>query len=564
MKSRIIYFLPILTVLLLTACNERSDYNALLVKADSLMALRPDSALHILQNIQPSKLKTQADHAYYALLLTQAQDKNYIVQADDSLIQIAVRYYDAHGDAAMQARAYYLWGSFYRDNNDYPQAINKYTTALSHIDNRPENADLEAALYSNLGYLYYTQSLNVEADSIYRQAELLAKSQKDTTSLCYALSQRGMIRLGQGEKHHLEAEQRLLQALSVGKAFSDSKVLIPVYHSLSVLYSLMSKPEQALKYARLNYSGLKDTLHCYRTFLLLGNAYFINARYDSATIFLQKVFEAERYYDTKADACMLLSEIAQKKGDMEASIRLERKGAMYQDSAQINQQSHSILNAIIARERSNSDAISRQSTRTLYAICAAFVAVCILCICYFRKKHLQHKAERREWKEKLLAEMAQADLRKQELAAKERENATLQEEVSRLAVKKQAYREEAYKTSALYAKVCRITKELAKVETKENLNEEEWSQFIALTDDGWHGVITCLKEKYRLSAEEIRICCLYLTQVPVSHMGHFLHINSRSTIQNKSKSISSKIETPQGLSLKDALFLLAEQLKNGN
>ena len=78
------------------------------------------------------------------------------------------------------------------------------------------------------------------------------------------------------------------QALSIGKAFSDSMVLVPIYHSLSMLYNLMPKPGQALQYARLNYSGLKDTLHCYRTFLLLGNAYFLNGQYDSADIFLQK------------------------------------------------------------------------------------------------------------------------------------------------------------------------------------------------------------------------------------------------------------------------------------
>lgn len=121
-------------------------------------------------------------------------------------------------------------------------------------------------------------------------------------------------KLEQGKTYYPKAEQQMQQALSIGKAFSDSTILVPIYHSLSMLYSLMPKPGQALLYARLNYSGLKDTQHCYRTFLLLGNAYFINGQYDSAGIFLQKILKAERYYDTKADACMRLSEIAQKKG----------------------------------------------------------------------------------------------------------------------------------------------------------------------------------------------------------------------------------------------------------
>lgn len=564
MKKQTIALIAILTALL-TACTETTGYNTTLVQADSLMNLHPDSALNMLESISTDSLKTKADRAYHALLLTQARDKNYIVQTDDSLIQVAVRYYDTHENAPLQARAYYCWGSLYRDRNDYSQAIDKYTIALSHINGRSENAELKASLYSNLGYLYYTQGLSTEADSIYQRAELLAKSQKDTASLCYTLSQRGMISLEQGKTYYPKAEQQMQQALSIGKAFSDSTILVPIYHSLSMLYSLMPKPGQALLYARLNYSGLKDTQHCYRTFLLLGNAYFINGQYDSAGIFLQKILKAERYYDTKADACMRLSEIAQKKGDMETSILLERKRTMYQDSAQINQQGHDILNTVIAHERNNSNTISKRSTYILCTVSTIFLAISFVCIFYFRKKHLQHKAEKKEWEETLQAEIAKANLRrKQELAEKKRENATLQEKVSQLVVKKPTHRQEEYKTSALYIKVSRITKDLQKVETKENLNEEEWSQFTALTNAGWYGIITYLDERYNLSAEEIRICCLYLAQVPVIHMGHFLHIQSRSTIQARTKNILLKMGAPQGLSLKNVLFSLAEQLKSSN
>ena len=564
MKKQTIALIAILTALL-TACTETTGYNTTLVQADSLMNLHPDSALNMLESISTDSLKTKADRAYHALLLTQARDKNYIVQTDDSLIQVAVRYYDTHENAPLQARAYYCWGSLYRDRNDYSQAIDKYTIALSHINGRSENAELKASLYSNLGYLYYTQGLSTEADSIYQRAELLAKSQKDTASLCYTLSQRGMISLEQGKTYYPKAEQQMQQALSIGKAFSDSTILVPIYHSLSMLYSLMPKPGHALLYARLNYSGLKDTQHCYRTFLLLGNAYFINGQYDSAGIFLQKILKAERYYDTKADACMRLSEIAQKKGDMETSILLERKRTMYQDSAQINQQGHDILNTVIAHERNNSNTISKRSTYILCTVSTIFLAISFVCIFYFRKKHLQHKAEKKEWEETLQAEIAKANLRrKQELAEKERENATLQEKVSQLVVKKPTHRQEEYKTSALYIKVSRITKDLQKVETKENLNEEEWSQFTALTNAGWYGIITYLDERYNLSAEEIRICCLYLAQVPVIHMGHFLHIQSRSTIQARTKNILLKMGAPQGLSLKNVLFSLAEQLKSSN
>ena len=122
MRKRTIALIAILTALL-AACTETTGYNTTLVQADSLMASHPDSALRMLQGIPAESLKTKADRAYHALLLTQARDKNYIVQTDDSLIRIAVRYYDSMRDNRMQARVYYLWGSVCRDKNRQTEAI---------------------------------------------------------------------------------------------------------------------------------------------------------------------------------------------------------------------------------------------------------------------------------------------------------------------------------------------------------------------------------------------------------------------------------------------------------
>ena len=57
----------------------------------------PDSALSVLQNISTQEFASPADSAYYAPLLTQARDKNYVVQVDDSLIRYAVAHYDKVG-----------------------------------------------------------------------------------------------------------------------------------------------------------------------------------------------------------------------------------------------------------------------------------------------------------------------------------------------------------------------------------------------------------------------------------------------------------------------------------
>ena len=219
---------------LLSSCTIRQDYNQQLLKADSLMQLRPDSALNILKSISSEKLSTRADNAYYALLLTQAQDKNFVVQKDDSLIQIAVHYYDSIGDTKMQAKAHYYWGCVRRDKGEHLKAIDEYHISHSFAK-MAKNIELPALIYSNVAYLYYVQELNEEADSIYQLAELLAIQQKDTISLIYALSQQGMINLERGKHYYSRAELQMQQALLLAEHFSDTTVKTPVYESLSTL-----------------------------------------------------------------------------------------------------------------------------------------------------------------------------------------------------------------------------------------------------------------------------------------------------------------------------------------
>ena len=123
---------------------------------------------------------------------------------------------------------------------------------------------------------------------------------------------------------------------------------------------------------------------------------------------------------------------------------------------------------------------------------------------------------------------------------------------------------EEYETSTVYIKIRNIVRTLVKIETKENLNEEEWKLLTAQTDAKWNHIITHLKINYDLSVEEVKICCLYLADVPVKDVGHFVNGYARSTIQLKARAIVKKIGFPQGSLLKQALHSLSNELANVN
>ena len=80
----------------LSSCSS-SVKNPLLLCADSLMEVSPDSALSILESISSPQKLSRADRALYALLLTQARHKNYVPLDDDSLIMVTeIRVYALH------------------------------------------------------------------------------------------------------------------------------------------------------------------------------------------------------------------------------------------------------------------------------------------------------------------------------------------------------------------------------------------------------------------------------------------------------------------------------------
>ncbi|MDE5876834.1 MAG: hypothetical protein K2H47_04985 [Muribaculaceae bacterium] len=122
LKSNIYAFIFIGLVAAVVACGHRAP-DTRLTQAERLMEEHPDSALEILEAIPADSLRNRADRAAYALLYTQALDKNYLDPTDDSLMTVALTYYEDCGDRARLTLCHYYQGIVRQYNRNYPQAI---------------------------------------------------------------------------------------------------------------------------------------------------------------------------------------------------------------------------------------------------------------------------------------------------------------------------------------------------------------------------------------------------------------------------------------------------------
>lgn len=119
---------------LLVLCGCASDgIDVRLEVAEGLMITHPDSALVILENIQPESLKGAENKAYYALLRVQASYENNNPVNDTSLIDEALRYYGKVGDDEKYMRSL-VFKALWVENTDADEALNLFRMAERAAD----------------------------------------------------------------------------------------------------------------------------------------------------------------------------------------------------------------------------------------------------------------------------------------------------------------------------------------------------------------------------------------------------------------------------------------------
>lgn len=562
-------------VFFLVVCNEQQSNNRQLILADSLMQSQPDSALNILRGISMENFAAQADSAYYALLLTQARDKNYVVQTDDSLIRYAVVYYDKTNDVRMQAKAHYYWGCVYRDMNRQAEAIREFLIAAPLTEKAKEKRQL-GLIYNNIGYIYTIQDFNEKADSIYRLVEGIAEELKDTILWAEALSKQGSIGLAKGEEFFSIAEQKLSDAFAAIDRAGNNGLKANVSALLSNLYSRMDQGEKALYFAKLTLSLRRDTARAYHAFLILGDAYYKCEQYDSAIFYLNKSL-VSRDYGRKSGVYMRLADIAMIQGNIALSLELERSSSAYKDSLYQFRRSV-VVNKMIEAEADAQKMLQKlyykgRLNTYLYSFMLITVVIVVIALSLYRRYQRRNGLLQRDKQElektnrdlsqhyaSLQTDIVQKDLEieglKKELASHqidEEQRKKIQAELDEMILKRSTLAKEAFLHSPLYEKMQVIIKDcLDKDESDEEISDREWQEFVIGMDMQWNNAITDLCAKYQLSKEELHLVCLSLAGFPFSHLEYLLHL-SRRTLYRKKSALLKRMGAEQNCEFEEIL-----------
>ena len=222
--------LSLLCFCLMGCTNSSKELNL----AEQLMETAPDSAFQILKHINQSTLFTPSNKALYALLMSQALDKNDIKVESDSLIHIATDYYT---DSEAQ-RAAYSWFYSARVANNSGNAKIQADALLKaeEFAEKTDNSYLKGLVYGDKGAMYKTQGQYDSTICYYKRANQWFIMTRDTRNLII-----GFINIGDAflRKYQFDSSANYFHlAEKQACHLHDTLILSSIYRSLGTIYYL--------------------------------------------------------------------------------------------------------------------------------------------------------------------------------------------------------------------------------------------------------------------------------------------------------------------------------------
>lgn len=311
----------------LISCTHNKNYTTTfqpeLAKAEAIMYRYPNSALHILQGIQPDNPSDNEQYATWALLMTQAQYKNQIEQSD-SLINIAYSYFINQDNAQRKALALYYKGILCHESHHAEDALSFYLEATAEIE-KTNDYQLGFLINSEIGLMYLYRKLNDYAMEYFEKAHHNAELSNNQTYIAFSFIY--IARAFSQKKQYNKAIEYYEKAIKIGQVNNYPTILASAMNETSFLFLKTGENKKALQYA-------KDCIKIKKTdqrIFSLGDTYRYLKMYDSAYFYLNQACLSPNIH-TARSAYQALFYISQEEKDYKKAVEYSNKLWFYQDS----------------------------------------------------------------------------------------------------------------------------------------------------------------------------------------------------------------------------------------
>ena len=566
--SKLILVMSSLTIVLLlsiASCTKNQECDELLVKVDSLMNIAPDSALTILDSIEPfSKDLSRSSLRRWQLLRLMAQNKCDTIFRSDSLQLVLTEYYDHHGTHNERMQAHYLLGRAYADMGDAPQALRCYQEAADCADTTSHRCDWRqlSLVHIQAGILFYKQYLPNEALESFAIAERMARrcgdmqlcinSSELTIPAYYELSDfskidsltdlahQGYDEMGETEMASRALATSLYYHVKVGDTVKARK-------QIDYLLSHVGREKMISSSEWLSFNAS------------IGNFYLLIDETDSAETHFRTMLTNDNHLQTKVYAYHGLMDVYQRKGNSDSVYKYTNAYCYANDSSNIFRYAEQLekINSLYRYDRMErnmllSEASSRRKTFIMATIILISVVLLLSAYLFFRHKQMLSKRELmsqatryndlREEYQSLSKDLDEMKTEKFDLtsalAEKERQLAILGKRI-------EEYDVGIHRLSPDDPETSEIFKDLHKKASKgEKATFSELQSMRAVLSEKASGFVRRLMEMdYKMGAKEENICYMLCYGFSESEISILLGMSPQSLSSRKRKLLKKLFHT---------------------
>lgn len=305
----------------LVACTEHGEFERRLAVADSLIAAEPDSAYRMLDAMSDEAGQMpQAKRMRHLLLRTQAQRHAGIGFTSDSISNLLVSYYNAHGTPNERMTAHYLKGCSYLELGDEPATLRSFNEAVGTADTSALDCNYAQMgdIYGQIARIYNNHAMPDSALRAYGLAEHYARKANDTINVITIWGNKSNVLIDLGRiSEALELREKAAErfkAMGYSKKAARVKGLCIKWYiqqgELDKAKAAMDEYEAISGYSRIKdetKSGWESYFHIKGTYYLgtgkldSANYYFKKLKLASDTLFniqtAQKLQNAQSMYN---------------------------------------------------------------------------------------------------------------------------------------------------------------------------------------------------------------------------------------------------------------------------
>lgn len=375
--------------MLAVSCQNDSDaLNSTLSKVEACMDAHPDSALNLLKTIpEPERLhgKSQAD---YALLLTQAMDKNYLKFSSDSLIAVALNYYTVdQRDPVMRAKAQFYYGRVMLELGKQEDALKYFLAAKAIYDNTQQYRML-ALIAEEIGVINRKQEMYEAALANYQESLTIHEQLRDSQSVVRTYQNIARIYLYKNKWD--SCYTYYFRALTIANQ-KEYKSEISILHELGILYRSTGDLHKAEHYFLAAFEKETNEEKKYMECLSIGYLYLQMRNFENARRYLKLGAKSSNLF-TKKDVYDCLFKLEKQQSNFPLAIAYREKS----DSINriVNKLNSQTLIADLQKkyeneklQKENLEMKVRYTHFILIGTVAFMVVVLLMCYYYYKNRH---------------------------------------------------------------------------------------------------------------------------------------------------------------------------------